>query len=153
MNTTHRALVPALALTMLCLGACAAPPVALIGAGVGVVDSTAGSFRRGELRVAAEYPYDDVKAAVRTALLELGFSIERENETAPGRWFLLATDETNADMAIRVVRRTPVITVVRFRMGLFGDRPMSALVAQHVGAALTGRDPFDDDPFDSTPEQ
>ena len=121
----------ALGAAILCLACslvgCAAPLV--VSASAGLLQEGASAYVNGQLQTAHKTPLDQSQEAMRRTLRELHLPIlvDRTGDISG----YLASKETDGDeISIRLEKVSCVATMIKVRIGLFGDQATSRLLIQ-----------------------
>jgi hypothetical protein len=118
----------------LALSGCAAPAL-IATAGFGALQTGTEAFIRGELEAAVANPMAEVFAAGEAAVIELGFKITSSKLGQVNGY--IRTRETQArKIVIDVEMKSPMVTKINIRVGVFGDQAISRLILQHIQEKL-----------------
>lgn len=127
---------------LVALGAvgCAAPPAVMLSAGVSAAQTGVTSFINRELHGATIHSLEQVYDAVLAAAEGLGFAVHTALKDGDSAYFaLVESDGTRT--SVRLQRETEVVTSVRVRVGVRGDRVLSTLILKETQRRL-GADEF-----------
>ncbi len=116
-----------LCLMALALTGCAA---ALVGAGAGAGVGTY-SYIKGELKVTYPVAYERVVSATEGAIKDLGFTLVKEEKDAI-RCRIKAKMADGTGVKIKVDNKAPKITVLRIKVGWFGNKDVSLQIMRAV---------------------
>lgn len=139
-NRTLRAHVaaPILALLSLCtLSGCLAP-AAVASAGLSAAQTGATTWLEGDLVGTYNEMYPDMVWACDAAAAKLALSI-RIRRLDPEVFFLYLEDDKGVDVDIQVNRRTARLCQIKIRVGLWGNKPLSALMMSTIEHELERR--------------
>lgn len=119
---------------MLAMGCGCAAPVILAGAGVGAGAGTY-AYIKGELKV--EYPrsYESVWRAALNALRDSNITIEEKTKDGISGT-IKARRVTDTPVKINVVNKAAGATIVKIRVGAFGDRETSVIIKKAIDRRL-----------------
>lgn len=109
------------------LAGCVVPAAAVAGAGLTAAQEGVAVWVRGELRTAMRQPMSDVRAAALAALEDLGFEVGEEN-AGERKVYIEAHADDGSRVSVRVFMVTEVITGLRIRAGMVGDREVASLI-------------------------
>lgn len=119
---------------VLTLPGCAAPAL-IATAGFGALQTGTEAFIRGELEAAAANPIAEVFAAGEAAVVELGFKITNSKLGAANGY--IRTKETQGrKIVVDVEMKSPSVTKINIRVGVFGDQAISRLILSHIQEKL-----------------
>lgn len=122
-----------LVFTLLMLYGCAYLVVAGTGAAIGVGTY---AYLRGELCIDYPYAYDTVWDATLKALEECGIAVYQKDKDALGG-HIRGKRATGGDVVIKVQNKGKS-TLVRIRVGLFGDERASHMIKEKIDRRLAG---------------
>lgn len=117
-------------LTALLLQGCGAPLV-IASAGLGALQTGTTAFIRGELESAEPYPLDVAHQAARDGLVDLRLPIVSERITRNSA-AIIASETGGRAVKIYLERKSPVVSKINIRVGVWGDQAMSRLVQQAI---------------------
>jgi hypothetical protein len=111
------------------VGGCFAPPIVIASAGLSAFQTGTTAFIRGELEYADAVPLEIMYEAVGKAVDDLQFT--RVSERMRPNFASIVVQETGG-RAVKIVleRKTPLVTKVKIRVGVFGDQAVARLVQQ-----------------------
>jgi hypothetical protein len=127
-------------------GGCFAPAAIVATAGLSAFEAGSTAFIRGELEYATKVPIESVFRASQLAMREMQFEIlgERlgdQEATVRGK------ELGGRGIRIDLERKSPVVTKVNIRVGVFGDQSVSQLIQQVIQARVEHLDPEDVPPI------
>ncbi|MBL9031416.1 MAG: DUF3568 family protein [Phycisphaerae bacterium] len=126
--TAARALI-APAACAAALAACATP-VVVATASVSALQAGTAAYIDGQLQAAHAANLDEAFAAAQAALAELRFTITSAKLRSNSA-LIVATESDGHSLGVTLTRRTPGVTKVAIRVGLFGDQAVSRLILSH----------------------
>ncbi len=103
---------------------------ALVGAGAGVGVGSY-SYIKGQLKVTYPVAYRTVVAATEAAVKDLGFALKKEEKDAI-RCRIEARMADGTGVKIRVDNLSPKITVLRIKVGWFGNKDVSLQIMRAI---------------------
>jgi len=107
--------------------------VAVLGGAVAAAGGVA--YARGELQSALNAPLPKLWLATQRAVESLEFRVdERRKDAVYGT--LIATTSTDRRVQIRLERTSAAVTVIKIRVGTFGDEPLSRFILERIQAEL-----------------
>lgn len=116
-------------------GGCAAPLLAT-GAGLSAFQAGGSAYIRGELESAEVVEMHTLFQLVQDVLVE-EFAFEIAVARAGDNYAFIHTKETQGRMIrVNLERKSPVVTKINVRVGLFGDQPMSRLILGGIQAHI-----------------
>ena len=127
-NTLPATLV-ALALVALLPG-CGAP-IVIASAGLGALQTGTTAFIRGELESADNYPLEIMHQAARRAINDLQMPIVSER-IGRDSGSIIARETEGRAVKIFLERKSPIVTKLNIRVGVWGDQAVSRLVQQSI---------------------
>jgi hypothetical protein len=133
-----RMLVPLVvsALALAPLAGCAAPLAMAAPLGMDAARVGANAYTRGELRVARFATLEETWQATHLALERLQLTVHTER-IGERRWYIMAKDENHGpEMRISLDRRSPVMTRISIRVGIFGDPAVSNQIVRQIDLYL-----------------
>lgn len=117
---------PIALLVMTC--GCAALVAAIAGAGVGVATY---AYVTGDLKIEYPRPYDTVWEATLKALGDLNMTVEEKTKgSLEGK--IKARRASGTAVKIKVKNKGPKLTIVKIRVGLFGDKESSIAIMDAI---------------------
>lgn len=120
--------VPALLISLV---ASCAPPFLFANAGVSLAEAGSSAFVEGELRSARKVTLETADRAFTLALENLQFPVERRAE-GDGFVYLTADQYGDDNIQIRLTSRSPAVTSIKIRVGVFGNLAISRLVMEEA---------------------
>lgn len=117
----------------LLLSSCAAPIV--VTAGASVLQAGSSAFINGELEAAIPKPLPEVYDAADAALRELQFPMGHA-KLGDYNGYLYASETQRRRIEITVEKKSPVVTKVNIRVGVFGDQSVSRLILATLQSKL-----------------
>lgn len=124
----------AVALIALIPGACAAPAI-VVTAGLGALQTGTDAFIRGELESTVPHTMAEVFEATQAALLELEFPIRRA-DIGDKNAYVVSAEAQGRKIDVSLELKSPIVTKVNIRVGVFGDRTMSQLILLTIQSRL-----------------
>ncbi|UCC66589.1 MAG: DUF3568 family protein [Deltaproteobacteria bacterium] len=121
---------PIALLVMTC--GCAALVAAIAGAGVGVATY---AYVTGDLKIEYPRPYDTVWEATLKALGDLNMTVEEKTKGSL-KSKIKARRGSGTAVKIKVKNKGPKLTIVKIRVGLFGDKESSIAIMDAIDAYL-----------------
>jgi len=115
-------------------GGCATP-VIIATAGLGALQTGTEAFIRGELEAAVANPMEEVFAAAEAALKELEFPVSG-SKLGKHNGYVRAKETQNRKISIDIEMKSPLVTKLNIRVGLFGDSAVSRLILSHIQEKL-----------------
>lgn len=116
----------------LVLAGCTYLVVAGAGAGAGVATY---AYVKGELKVEYPYSYDAVWNATLAALRDCRIMVEEKARDALGGT-IKAKRHTGTRVRVKVENKGPKLTVVKIRVGLFGNKDASFMIKEAIDKRL-----------------
>jgi len=107
---------------------------ALVGAGAGAGVGTY-SYIKGELKVTYSYKYTQVVSATESAIRELGFTVKEEKKDMM-KYRLKAKMADGTGVKIKIDRVSESITVLRIKIGWFGNKNLSIQIMKAIEKKL-----------------
>ena len=117
---------PIALLVMTC--GCAALVAAIAGAGVGVATY---AYVTGDLKIEYPRPYDTVWEATLKALGDLNMTVEEKTKGSL-KSKIKARRGSGTAVKIKVKNKGPKLTIVKIRVGLFGDKESSIAIMDAI---------------------
>jgi hypothetical protein len=130
----HR-VTPLLLAAALALSACAAPPMIVASAGLTAFQEGSTAFIRGELESADAVPLGAFYQAALDALSGLNFRIV-SSRLAPRGARIQALETGGRSIRIDLEKKSPLVTKLNIRVGIFGDQAVSRLIQQSIAKRL-----------------
>jgi hypothetical protein len=122
--------LPMALLVMTC--GCAALIAAVAGAGIGVATY---AYVTGDLKIEYPIPYETVWDATEKALADLEIEVEeRIKDGISGT--IKAQRANDTPVHIKVKREAPETTIVKIRVGVFGDKDKSIVIMEAIDSYL-----------------
>ena len=121
------------------IGGCAAPAV-IATAGFGAIQTGTEAFIRGELEAAVAHPLDEVFAASEAALYELQFPL-KSSKLNQFNGYINARESQGRGVDVDLEKKSPIVTKINVRVGLFGDQAISRLILSTIQARLAAHSP------------
>lgn len=118
---------PAILTLSLALTGCAAPLV--VSASAGLLQEGASAYQNGQLRTAHKTPLDESQEAMRRTLRELHLPILIDR-TGDISGYLASKEADGDEISIRLEKVSCVATMIKIRIGIFGDQATSRLLIQ-----------------------
>jgi len=115
-------------------GACAAPAI-VVTAGLGALQTGTDAFIRGELESTVPHTMVEVFDATQAALLELEFPIRRA-DIGDKNAYVVSAEAQGRKIDISLELKSPIVTKLNIRVGVFGDRTMSQLILLTIQSRL-----------------
>jgi hypothetical protein len=117
------------------LGGCAAPPIIVASAGVSALQAGSTAYVRGELESADAVPLRAFHAAAMQAMDDLHFPIV---DARVATRFAQIRGREIGGRAVRIdlEKKSPMVTKLNIRVGIFGDQAISRLIQQAISARL-----------------
>jgi hypothetical protein len=128
---------------IVCLaGSCAAPVVVASAAAPALQAGTA-AFINGELEAAEIAPIETVYEASLSALKDLQFQIfyERPGDRTA---YIFAHESAGVKITVFLEHKSPVVTKINIRIGVFGDQAISRLILGEIQARCPALPPIRD---------
>lgn len=125
------------AAAFLVLQSCTAP-VMLVTAGTSMLQAGSSAFINGELESALVKPMREVYDAADAALRELQFTMGA-GKLGEVNGYLFAYETQHRRIEINVSKRSPAVTKVNIRVGVFGDQSISRLIMETMQTKLNPR--------------
>lgn len=126
------------------LAGCAAVPVATITAAAGAAASATqvsdAVFKAGTLRAAEMTTIPRLRVAVRHAIEELSYTLDREQEVSEEKFRFELHDEQNDRVVITIYRQTETLSTLRIYVGIFGHQQTARLIYHRIQVALSESD-------------
>jgi hypothetical protein len=113
---------------------CAAPAV-IATAGFGALQTGTEAFIRGELESAVANPIAEVYAAAQAALVELGFKVTN-SKLGEVNGYIRSKETQGRKIVVELEMKSPVVTKINVRVGIFGDQGVSRLILSHIQEKL-----------------
>lgn len=110
-------------------------PALIATAGFGALQTGTEAFIRGELEAAVANPIAEVFAAGEAAVLELQFKVTN-SKLGEFNGYIRARESQGRKIVIDVEKKSPVVTKINVRVGLFGDQAISRLILSHIQEKL-----------------
>ncbi len=130
------ALAPfALAALSLPLGSCLGPEL-VFTAGLSAAQAGVSEFSKGRLRTAWDAPIHVMLDAVRDSLESLGFEPQVVSTTGE-EWHVEAEQLDGTGIDVYLTTITERVTLVSIRVGVFGDQPLSKLIADRIDTHIS----------------
>jgi hypothetical protein len=117
------------------LAGCAAPAL-IATAGFGALQTGTEAFIRGELESAVANPLAEVYAAGDAAVRELEFKITN-SKLGKENGYIRAKETQGRKIVVDVEMKSPTVTKINIRVGLFGDQAISRLILSHIQEKLS----------------
>jgi hypothetical protein len=114
---------------------CAAPVVVATG-GLSVLQAGTAAFINGELEAAIPKPLPVVYDAADQAIRQLQFTISAA-KLGEVNGYIYATQVQGRRIEITCEEKTPVVTKVSIRVGVFGDQPLARLILATLQSKLS----------------
>jgi hypothetical protein len=134
--TDARRLIPLLAAAAtLALPGCAAPPMIVASAGLTAFQEGSTAFIRGEIESADAIPLSAFYQASLEALNDLDFRITRSALGARSAR-IKALETGGRTIHVDLEKKSPLVTKVNIRVGVFGDQAVSRLIQQSISKHL-----------------
>lgn len=118
-------------LVTLSLAGCAAPTINVVSAGMGAAQLGSSAYTEGELQSAVKRPRDRLAAATTRAFEALQYA-RSEAEAGADETVIVARDQQGRRARVVLSASTPVVTVIRIRVGFFGDQAISRLILEEI---------------------
>lgn len=132
----HRAVVrKALLCGVLLLPVSCTAPIIIVTAGASVLQAGSSAFINGELEAAIPKPLPTVYDAADAALRELQFTMGQA-KLGDYNGYIYAGETQKRRIEITVEKKSPVVTKVNIRVGLFGDQAISRLILATLQSKL-----------------
>lgn len=129
-----RSCARAVLLLPLVLCGCVGPDI-VATAGFSAAQAGVSEFKKGSLRTAWEVELETLFPVAHSALRRLGYTIEGERVKGK-EWFLASREIDGTAIEIYMRRSSPKVTSISIRVGLFGDQPLSRLIADTIDREL-----------------
>jgi hypothetical protein len=120
-----------------CASGCLAPAM-VASAGLSVAQTGATSWLEGDLVGTYNEMYPDLVWACDGAAEQLALTI-RTRRLDPEVFFLYLEDDRGVDVDIQVNRRTARLCQIKIRVGVWGNKPLSALLMYTIERHLVER--------------
>jgi hypothetical protein len=140
----RRATRLALGALALAIQGCAAPPMIIASAGLTAFQEGSTAFIRGELESADAIPISAFYQSSLDALKDLNFRIV-SSRLSPRSARIQAVETGGRSIRIDLEKKSPSVTKLNIRVGIFGDQAVSRLIQQSIAKRLP-------DPASVTPE-
>lgn len=124
-------------LTLPSLSGCLAP-AAVASAGLSAAQTGATAWLEGDLVGTYNEMYPDMVWACEAAAQRLALSV-RVRRLDPEVFFLYLEDDNGVDVDIQVNRRTARLCQIEIRVGVWGNKPLSALMMSTIERELERR--------------
>lgn len=122
---------------------------AVIGAGVGAANFGVAFVEKGKLYSTERTDGRTLLAATLATCEELDLVIkEKQYHNDRRKWLVLARDDRNDGLAIRIDERTDNMTRLVVDMGLFGDEPTARLIYSRISHHLEAGAPLPEGELD-----
>lgn len=115
-------------------GACAAPAIVMT-ASLGALQTGTEAFIRGELESTVAHPMQEVFRATQAALLELEFPIRRA-DIGDANAYVVSAEAQGRKINVSLELKSPLVTKLNIRVGVFGDQTVSRLILAAIQAQL-----------------
>jgi hypothetical protein len=132
---TRSRLLIALAAAALALCGCAAPPMIVASAGLTAFQEGSSAFIRGELETADAVPLSLFYQASLDALHDLNFRVV-SSSLGPRGARIQAVETGGRSIRLDLEKKSPSVTKLNIRVGVFGDQAVSRLIQQSIGTRL-----------------
>lgn len=137
-RTLTRIALPTFSLLALSsLSGCLAP-AAVASAGLSAAQTGASTWLEGDLLGTYNEMYPDMVWACDAAAQQLALTI-RVRRLDPEVFYLYLEDDKGVDVDIQVNRRTARLCQIRIRVGVWGNKPLSALMLNIIERQLAHR--------------
>lgn len=133
-----RVATPILALLALGVFSGCLAPAAVASAGLSAAQTGATTWLEGDLVGTYNEMYPDMVWACDAAAAKLALSI-RIRRVDPEVFFLYLEDDKGVDVDIQVNRRTARLCQIRIKVGVWGNKPLSALMMSTIEHELERR--------------
>jgi hypothetical protein len=137
-------LLLAAATALAAIAGCAAPPVIIASAGLTAFQEGSTAFIRGELESADAIPLSILYQAALDSMTDLQFRMVSSNLT-PRTGRIQALETGGRSVRIDLEKKSPLVTKLNIRVGVFGDQAVARLIQQSIAKRLP-------DPASVTPE-
>lgn len=127
----------AASLTTSSLSGCLAPAM-VASAGLSAAQSGATTWLEGDLVGTFNEMYPDMVWACDAAAEQLALTV-RIRRLDPDAFFLYLEDDKGVDIDIQVNKRTERLCQIRVRVGVWGNKPLSALLMNTIERQLAAR--------------
>lgn len=121
-------------LALLVPGGCVGPGI-VATAGLSAAQAGVSEFTKGRLKTAWDVPLEKMFQVTHSSLRKLGYTIEGERSTG-NEWFIATRELDGTSLEVYLRRSTPKVTMLSIRAGLFGDQPLSRLIADTIDRQL-----------------
>ena len=117
------------------VASCAAP-VVIATTGFGALQTGTEAFIRGELEAALATPLPEVYEAAQTAIKELEFT-PRAAKLGDYNGYVYARETQGRKVDIDLEKKSPRVTKVNIRVGIFGDQAIARLILGSIQKQLS----------------
>jgi hypothetical protein len=111
---------------------CAAVIAAIAGAGIGAATY---AYVTGDLKIEYPIPYESVWEATVKALQDLDIAVEEKTKDGISGT-IKAKRSNDTPVHIKVKREASEITIVKIRVGVFGDKEKSVVIMEAIDKYL-----------------
>lgn len=111
--------------------------MAMLASAASAASSGSAVYKQGKLNASWLAPFNIVVAAGEGAFNEMGMTVKKSaGDDSKGTWTIVAVDDDNDKITLKVVRATPTLTEFQIDVGWFGRESTARLMLKRMAMKI-----------------